>query len=163
MLTREEALAKLTSNAALTENLPCLTEEELGDALDANLRCKLWVVGATLLPGQLCVPPVASWNGRQYRVIEGGIVPVDAPSWPSYRAAYIDQRVVASPIALEDNGPAFPELYDMRGAMGDAWLKKCEKAAALHDYSGGGGKTSASQIFDHCVSMAKTYGKVWVQ
>lgn len=155
MLTRAQALATLTENVALTDAIPCLTDIEIGEALDANLRATVWVVAAVLVPGQLLVPPVASWNGRQYRVIEGGTVPATAPTWPTYKQAYIDQQVSASPIVLEDNGPAFPELYDLRGAIGDCWLKKCEKAVAHHDYSGGGGKTNASQIFDHCVLMAK--------
>jgi hypothetical protein len=162
MLTRTQALAALTANVALTESLPCLTEVELGEVLDANARAIVWATATVVVPGQLLVPPVASWNGRLYRVIEGGAIPATAPTWPTMRAAYIDQQVSSSPIVLEDNGPAFPELYDLRGAMGDAWLLKCQRAAVQHDYSGGGGKTNASQIFEHCVTMAKAYGKVYV-
>jgi hypothetical protein len=163
MLTRTQALANLTANAALTDNFPCLTTEQLEECLDANLRATVWLAGATLVPGQLVLPPVASWNGRQYRCLEGGVIPATTFTWPTLRTAYIRQLVSVDPIVLEDNGPAFSELYDMRGALGDAWLLKCQLAVPEHDYGGGSSASSASQVFEHCCMMAAAYGRSFIQ
>lgn len=168
MKTRDQVIVEVGRLACATST-PLLSGSDIESCVDACQRAVEWSAGIALVPGQHVVPPASHWNGRVYRVSEGGTTGTTEPDWPTERASYmrrslqVESTNALAPILLIDAGPAFSELYDIRGAIGEAWLIKAGKAAGQHAFSISGSRTEADQIFAHCVRMAKAYGRIYTK
>jgi hypothetical protein len=124
---------------------PTLSVFELEAILDRNQRASRWTASVELTVGNVIAPSVP--NGHIYRVIEGGIAGATEPAWPTGS----DDALVDGAVTLVEAGMGFESVFDLRGAVQDAWALKAAKAAESLT------KDGENVIFEHCDSMARRY------
>ena len=163
-MTLEEAENWVKSRAATAQE-PCLTDDDITDCINQNKRYEGWESAEAYSVGTLIVPSLhgtAAWNGRQYRCIESGTASTFSPIWPTNSNAHRGQIVRDGSTIWEDAGEAFGNQWDVRGAVGSCWIIKAGRAAHEHSFKAEGQSFDRQQIFEHCVQMARQYGKVYV-
>jgi len=149
MKTQEQALAYVKTKCAATCE-PTLSDEVLTDILNDNAYASLWVANTAYAEGTRIVP--ATPNGRYYKCAVAGTSGAVSPHW-------IGRRVPDNDVVWVDDGPAFAELYDLKGAIHDAWQQKASDSACEINFSGGNSRFEREAIHLHCVAQAKRYKK----
>jgi hypothetical protein len=85
------------------------------------------------------------------------------PIWPTRDGAVI-QEGAAQPdgtiLTWIEDGPDYPNVYDVRLAAHRGWILKSEKASGNYKISMGGQSFSRDQIYDHCLKMADSFAPV---
>lgn len=115
--------------------------KDLDAILVNNKRGVRWST-VTYVYGDVVYPTVR--NGHRYMVITAGTA-VTEPTWPTD-----PESSITSGAEFQEIGPDSGSVYDIRGAIREAWELKMERAAELNE---GDEKT----IFDHCQEMANSF------
>jgi len=151
-MTLEEAIAEVTLSAQ-TDQFPALTPEQVSALVVKNMRATVWTAGKQYKAGDVVQPTVP--NGHFYRRIVAGLSPAGEPVW-STRA----NRTVYEGIALvwvECGEDTDGNLYNIRNAIFDAWMLKASMSAKDFDVSIDNQKWNRSQIYEHCLEMARAW------
>lgn len=147
-----EAVAFVILNAQ-TAAFPELTPQQVSGIVERNVRATAWTAGRQYKVGDVVRPTVP--NGHFYRRIVAGLSPAGEPVW-TLRAGYTvyeKGRVVWEECGEDLDG----NLYNTRNAVHDAWLLKASMAANQFDTSIDNQKWTRSQIYEHCINMARVW------
>jgi hypothetical protein len=133
---------------------PALTDDEIAAAILRTAGYRGWAATTAYPFGALILPTVP--NGWAYQVATPGTSGATEPIWEVPLS-------LRNPYARTADGTvvwlaAFPagELYDVKAAAAECWLAKSRKVANRYDVSVPGGPNARrSQLYDHCVDMAK--------
>lgn len=174
-----DALVELNRLARMDE-CPELTSDEQTDILTKYKRASLWAASTVYQLGARVIPTLANRNGHRLIAVRYTNVNTDQksgtiePSWipdslwsqggPYDSVGLLNRSAVytdGSIIWREDGWDWNAILWDFNGAAREAWLAKAGKAAVKSDFRlPSGVSVSASQIYDHCEKMAKTFRSV---
>lgn len=151
-MTLEQVVAEITQNAQ-TDAFPSLTPEQVSALATKNMRAAIWTANHTYRIGEVVQPLMA--NGHFYKCIEFGTSSDIEPIWTR---RYLDTvRDGATLVWEESNSDSDGNLYNIRNATHDAWLLKASMAANQFDASIDGQKWNRSQIYEHCLEMARAW------
>lgn len=151
-MTLEEAIAEVTLSAQ-TDQFPALTAPQVEALVVKNMRAKAWVSNYAYKIGDR-VRPTAP-NGHFYKCRLSGTSGATEPVW-----ALGESRVTfdgANLVWVEYGFDADGNLYNTRNAVHDAWMMKASMAAKDFDVSIDGQKWNRSQIYEHCLEMARAW------
>lgn len=158
----EELLALVEGNTA-----PVLTPEELLRCLDNARLAFLWTASENFATAPRCLgsvaqPTATNRNGHRYKLTSfdgtGTTGGSTEPSWPTgFREIVTDGN-----LTWTEDGSDYQQLWDMNDAASRAWSLKKGKVATCTDFRQDGVGFSASQVFDHCLEMARFYQSVQI-
>lgn len=155
------ALKQMTQD----ETCPALTDPEFDDLLDKYKRGALWQASTAFNIGDRIIPTLANRNGHRYVAIAYVAAATDQKTGatePTWNASTAAQHTDGNVIWREDGWDWDAMLWDLRGAAGQAWLLKAAKASVTSDTRVGDLNISSSQLFDHCVAMARQYQRNYI-
>lgn len=164
-MTEEEALSEL-SDLCQPDCLPQLSTDELTRVLRRFARWTVHAVETAYTVGQRVAPAVP--NGRMYICIAAGTSGEEIPSWPSRSTGYAGRSVPyivsdGDTLRWQDDGPAFPEQYDIGGAAQAAWMMKAAKSAHFVNMQEGPQKMEMEKAHLHCKAMAAAHSPLFVE
>ena len=158
-----DALARLVSLAQPGDE-PTLTTGELEAILLANRledssgfypdAYTYWKPSRSYLVGDYVVP--LTRNGFYYSVESPGTSDTTEPAWPTTVGDTVNDGGV---IYANAGTTTWTETFDLMRAAAQAWELKAAKAAPAYNLSVEGKSLNRGEIFDHCVQMAKIYGR----
>lgn len=155
------ALLELT-RLAYADSCPALSLDEQRDILARYRRATVWATGTAYAIGARIVPTAANRNGHHFIAVRYTATATDQmsgatePTWTATTAAeYTDNHIVWREAGWDWDGA----LWDLSGAVRQAWLTKAAKASVTSDTRVGDLSIRSSQLFDHCMAMAKQYQK----
>lgn len=131
---------------------------DLEAVLDARKRADTWAAATAYTYGQVVLPTVR--NGHRYRCVQAGTSGATEPVWLKSQGEQQSDGTSSPVLTWEEAGPDFDNVYDIRGAIHDAWMLKAVKASLSVDMSQQVGGIQASQVYDHCVEMARKFAPV---
>ncbi len=151
-MTEAEAIAEV-SLSAQTDAFPSLTNQQVTDLVQKNQRASVWAANRQYKVGDVVQPTVP--NGHFYRRIAAGLSPASEPIWTTREnwTVYEGTSVVWVECGTDTDG----NLYNTRNAVHDAWLLKASMAANQFDTAIDNQKWSRSQIYNHCLNMARVW------
>ncbi len=151
-MTLEQAIAEVTLNAQ-TDAFPNLSPEQVSDLVQKNRRATVWTAEFQYKIGDIVQPTVP--NGHFYRRLINGLSPGREPVW----AGRIESKVYEEGqiVWVECGWDADGNLYNTRNATHAAWLLKAAVAAKEFDVSIDQQKWTRSQIYEHCLEMARAW------
>lgn len=151
-MTLEEAISEVTLSAQ-TDQYPALTPEQVSALVTKNMRATVWSANKTYKVGDKVQP--TSPNGHFYKCRVPGASSSAEPSWTQRAsgAVYDGSDVVWFECEVDPDG----NLYNTRNAIFDAWHLKASMTAKDFDVSIDNQKWNRSQIYAHCVEMAKAW------
>ena len=149
---REAALEELKRLTQHTVE-PQLSDADLDGLLDKAKRASTWKPNTAYAHGDTVQPTVG--NGHRYRAIEGGTSGSTEPRWPKSKAATIGDGASDPQLRWLEEGPAYPNMYNVRQAAHEGWMMKAAKAQSCTDWKAGGISQSGDQTFQHCLQMAE--------
>jgi hypothetical protein len=138
---KQAALARLRLLAAY-DVPPKLTDPELIQILEARQIGDYWKPGTVYAPGAKVIPATA--NGRIYKAVSGGTSGQVEPNW----SAVSYDRFTDGTVTWQEAGAALSGVFDLEGAVYDAWGIKEGRASVLFATD-----HSQQQVFDHCRLM----------
>ena len=151
-MTLQEAIAEI-SLYAQTDAFPALSPEQVSDLAVKNMRARVWTASLLYLPGEKVQPTTR--NGHFYKCIEPGISALAEPVWTLREKS---QNRDALQLVWEECGLDLDgNLYNTRNAIHAAWLLKASIAARDFDVSIDNQKWNRSQIYAHCLEMARAW------
>lgn len=155
------ALKQMTQD----ETCPALTDPEFDDLLTKFKRGSLWSPSTAFAIGDVIIPTLANRNGHRFIAVRYTAVATDQmsgttePTWTATTAAeYTDNHVVWREAGWDWDAV----LWDLRGAAQQAWLLKAAKASVTSDTRVGDLTINSSQLFDHCIAMARQYQRNYI-
>jgi len=151
-MTLEQAIAEVTFYAQ-TDQFPALTPEQVEALVVKNQRATVWAAGRKYKIGDIVQPTVP--NGHFYKRIIAGLSPAGEPVWTK-RENWTVYEGVELPW-VECGQDLDGNLYNTRNAIHDAWMIKASMSAKDFDVSIDGQKWTRSQIYDHCLEMARAW------
>ncbi len=151
-MTLEEAKAEVSASAQ-TDQFPNLTPEQVETLVVKNQRATVWTAGHAYKVGDKVQP--TERNGFFYRCKISGLSATTEPNWADgkWNTVYDGSNVVWNKSEEDVDG----NLYNVRNAIFDAWMLKASMAAKDFDISIDNQKWNRSQIYDHCMDMARAY------
>jgi len=152
-MTEEEAIAYVTRNAQ-TEAFPIIADETVEEIVQRNVRAVVWTAETAYAVGAKVQPTVP--NGHFYECIEAGTSAEEEPTWTTRQGSFFwetDSDLAWEECALDFDG----NLYNTRNAIHECWTLKASMAANQFDISIDQQKWTRSQVYEHCLEMAKAY------
>lgn len=151
-MTLEEAIADVTLSAQ-TDQFPALTPEQVTALVAKNMRATVWTADKTYRLGDKVQPTEP--NGHFYKCVEIGTSGAAEPVWTRRYADTVRDGVT---LVWEECGEDLDgNLYNTRNAIHDAWMIKASLSAKDFDVSIDNQKWNRSQIYDHCLEMARAW------
>jgi hypothetical protein len=151
------------------DSVPALSSDDIQQLLNDNKVGTVWAASTTYYEGDVIVPSQGARNGRSYKATQRnasgttGVSGTTEPGWPLAGAqAFAGRRSFSShyigdgTVLWLDNGPEM-DLWNVRKAAWDGWMRKAGKAANMFDNKVGDDSFSCSQVYDHCIAMAKHF------
>lgn len=166
------ALSEMTQDSTC----PGLTDAEMIDVLAGFKRGSLWTAATAFNIGDRIIPTLANRNGHRYIAISYVVGATDQktgatePSWgvrsiSRYQDPMInrDAQITDGNIIWQEDGWDWDAvLWDLSGAAQAAWLMKAAKASVTSDSAIGDINIKSSQLFDHCLAMAKQFTRNYI-
>lgn len=151
-MTLEEAINEVTLSAQ-TDQFPNLSPEQVSALVEKNMRATVWTAAHEYKIGDVVQPTTP--NGHFYKCAIGGISSFVEPTWTlRENGEVVDSlSLVWRECGVDLNG----NLYNTRNAIHDAWMMKASMAAKDFDVSIDNQKWNRSQIYDHCLEMARAW------
>lgn len=141
------------------------TVAELRVILTKHQRATVWATGMAYAIGARIIPTAANRNGHHFIAVRYTATATDQmsgatePAWTTTMSAeYTDNHVVWREAGWDWDGVR----WDLTAAAQQAWLTKAAKASVTSDTRVGDLNISSSQLFDHCIAMAKQYQRNYV-
>lgn len=141
---------------------PTLTADELQWLLDKKARrAYIWTATTAYKIGDVVIPTTNNRNGHRYQIIafdgDGVSSAATEPSWSTSRDSTIsDGNITWQEVGVE------VDLWDLQAAACAGWQMKAAKASPYEDFKQGEQSFSDSQLFDHCMKMARQYAPVMI-
>ena len=157
-MTNEDA--REAARERLKENInhpaePQLSDPEIEKCLDKAKLALIWTASTAFKVGETVQPTVP--NGHRYKCVMGGTSGAAEPDWPKSKASVTGDGASDPQLRWQEDGPAYPELYDDDTAACEGWKKKSTKTATMADMSGPVGDLKASQIHKQCLEMMAVF------
>ncbi len=152
-MTEEEAIAYVTLHAQ-TAAFPTIEAETVAEIVRRHKRASVWQPETSYTVGMRVQPTVA--NGHFYECATAGTSATTEPDWTlkansiSYESG---SALIWREIAIDVDG----NLYNTRNAIHECWCLKASLSAKDFDISIDQQKWTRSQIYEHCMEMAKAY------
>ena len=134
---------------------PTLSPDELRTILTAQKRADVWTASTSYVVGDAILPTVG--NGHRYICTQAGTSGATEPVWSKAMGAIASDGTSDPVLRWKEDGPAFKNVYNVRAAIHQAWIVKAGKASVAVDVNQQVGGLKASQIYDHCMKMAKSF------
>lgn len=134
---------------------------DLNNLIRTHQRCSFWAPTVQYDEGALIMPSVP--NGHRYRCLNAGTSGATEPSWPKGAGAQIPDGEPDEQFNWVEDGPDFPNIFDIGWAIYDVWMHKAGQASAQVDSTLAGGAAAGTfavkcaQQFEHCIRMAERY------
>ena len=151
-MTLEEAISEVTLSAQ-TDQFPNLSPEQVESLVVKNQRATVWTAGRQYKIGDMVQPIVP--NGHFYRRIIAGLSPTNEPTWTKRENWTVLEN--GENVWVECGADLNGNLYNTRNAIHDAWMMKASMAAKDFDVSIDNQKWNRSQIYEHCLEMARAW------
>lgn len=152
-MTEAEAIAYVTLNAQ-TDAFPCIETADVTAIVQRNIRATVWTVETAYNVGSRVQPTIP--NGHFYECVQAGTSNSVEPTWSTRINSIwheLDSDLIWKECALDVDG----NLYNLRNAIHECWVLKASKAAREFDTSIDQQKWSRSQVYEHCLEMAKSF------
>lgn len=157
-LTRKQALERLRLLVAADKE-PTITGAQLERLLDDHARASEWTAATAYAVGDKIV--TTDRNGRVYSCRIAGTSDTEEPVWGTCH--YTGRELGdGDDLVWRDEGPAFPEIYDLNASAQAGWLQKAAATADLIFTSDRGQVLSLQQQHEHCLKMAAKYAPVYI-
>jgi hypothetical protein len=133
---------------------------DLNDLIRAHQRCTYWTPDTMYDTGAIIMPSVP--NGRRYSCLQAGTSGMTEPNWP----LGTNVQMVDNDFNWIEDGPDYPNCFDIGWAVYDVWMYKAGQASAQVDVTLAGGAAAGTfavkcaQQFEHCITMAQRYQPV---
>ena len=130
--------------------------DDIEEIVRVNMRAKVWQAETAYKIGDKVQPTTP--NGHFYRCIAVGESEAIAPTWNVRENSYTSDgdTLLWQECETDFDG----NLYDTRSAIHELWLYKAGLAANGFDISIDQQKWSRSQIYEHCMEMARSFAPV---
>lgn len=151
-MTLEEAIAEVTLSAQ-TDQFPTLTPEQVSALVVKNQRATIWTAETEYKIGDSVQPIVP--NGHFYKCTVRGISSAVEPTWTKREKGEVVDSL--SLVWVECGLDLDGNLYNTRNAIHDAWMLKASMSAKDFDVSIDQQKWNRSQIYEHCLEMARAW------
>ena len=162
-LSRLAAIKKL-SWMVQANQFPELDSNALGELIDEHKRFSTWTAGETYAVGDQIVPTVPT--GRVYNCVIAGTAGTVEPSWP--QIGYAQGQIIVDSISnanppyafglnWQDWGFTQQEVYDVRAAAREGWMRKASICANQINTDDGATKVDLNKLIEHCHKMAASY------
>ena len=151
---RTAAMAKLKLYSG-HDTAPVITTD-LSEILDSFLRARYWEASTAKVVGDVVLPTTA--NGHRYICTEAGTTGTTEPVWPTRQGSSIADGTGTTGMLWTEDGPAYENPYDIRGAIHAAWMLKASRASVLYSDDAG----QREQVYKHCMEMAKQYAPIQI-
>ena len=155
MLDQAQVIATVQSMASASLD-PVLTDPEVGYIVDRFQIAVLWAADTAYNVGDKVYP----LNGRCYRCHRAG---TSGTTFPCIFDRLYRETVCDGTVHWIDEGPAYPQLWDISGAIGAAWELKATKAAGYFNVKAPGQMFDQEAVFQHCSRMAARYRPTYVK
>jgi hypothetical protein len=153
-MTLEEAIIEVTLSAQ-TDQFPTLTPDQVSALVVKNQRATVWVPETEYKIGDV-VQPTAP-NGHFYKCVKAGSSQPVEPRW-SLRTGQENLDDFLTGLVWKECGVDLDgNLYNTRNAIHEAWMMKAAMSAKDFDVSIDNQKWNRSQIYDHCLEMARAW------
>lgn len=152
-MTLEEAISEVKLFAQ-TETFPCLDDDTVSALVEKTKRAEIWQPSHAYKVGQSVQPTTP--NGHFYKCIKAGISGADEPEWYEGLASRTwdgDDTLAWEESADDPDG----NLFDTRAAIHQAWVLKASMAAKDFDRKIDTETFNVSQVYEHCLEMARSY------
>lgn len=154
-MTEAEAIAYVMKKAQ-TEEFPVVPPDDVEEIVRLNMRARVWQPETAYKIGDKVQP--LKVNGHFYKCVAAGTSGITAPTWnvrENSRTSDGDALVW-----LECETDFDGSVYDTRTAIHELWLFKAGMASSQFDISIDQQKWNRSQIYDHCMEMARSFAPV---
>lgn len=160
-LSRLAAIKKL-SWMVQADSFPELDSNALGELIDEHRRFSSWTASTSYIVGDQIVPTVP--NGRVYSCIIAGTSGTTEPTFP--QIGYAVGQVFpdgAQPVIenwglnWRDSGFTNVEIYDVRAAAREGWMRKASIVSNLVNTADGSTRVDLNKLIEHCHKMAASY------
>ena len=152
-MTEAEAIAYVTRNAQ-TEAFPAIASETVEEIVNRHKRAEVWQAETAYSIGDRIQP--TSPNGHFYECIQAGTSGEEEPTWTTRQGSCLfetNSELKWEEIATDFDG----NLYNTRAAIHECWVLKASMAASQFDISIDQQKWNRSQVYEHCLEMARAY------
>ena len=159
--TDEQALQDCIDAIRLYADVDCLPDiDAYVPEIAAKRRiARVWEPSTDYVVGDVIQPTVR--NGRWYRCCVAGTSSATEPTWPRYPYGYYYFGSGSTEPKFDDAGPDWNgRLYDIRGAIHDAWSLKASKASHLVTQSAGNARIEAGALHENCRARAKEFASL---
>jgi len=95
--------------------------------------------------------------GVYFRALTGGVSGTDQPDWCQHGFVLSQYGLSDGGVFWQYDGMALRDRWDFQAAAYDVWMQKAALASGKYDFSRADQKLSRSQIYDHCIQMAKSF------
>lgn len=160
-LSRLAAIKKL-SWMVQADSFPELDSNALGELIDEHKRYNTWTASTSYSVGDQIVPVVP--NGRVYNCVIAGTSGTVEPVFPQIGYAMGQtipdgQQLPPNSYGLnwQDWGFTQQEVYDVRAAAREGWMRKASICANLINTDDGATKVDLNKLIEHCHKMAASY------
>ena len=164
MMNESQAIARVKLQAAAGV-YPLLTDDEVSACLAIHQRGLVWQAETIYNVGDKILPTVPT--GFIYVCQRNGESLTTEPSWPAYSSGsvYVGYRFTEGDSGLlwAVAGHAPPQMWDVRGAVREAWMLKAAKCSADLNISDRNAKIERQKVYDNCISMANKFVPVFVK
>jgi hypothetical protein len=165
-LTEQQALGKLRRLAGADQD-PALEDDELLDILTATQRYQVYTANTEYAVDDAVILSGSAYNGRCYICRVGGTsAATNPPTWPNGLCAVMAQRIAdnneGGTVVWEDDGPAWPEIYDLDAAAHNAWMRKATIASERIPIQDRDVKINQDAVYGHCLEMAARFAPYFV-
>ena len=143
------------------DSFPELDSNALGELIDEHKRFSTWTASTNYVVGDQIVP--TNPNGRVYNCTIAGTSGTVEPNFPQIMYAvgqnFQDGVVPADeyPLTWRDAGFTQQEIYDVRAAAREGWMRKASIAANLLNTDDGATKVDLNKLIEHCHSQASKF------
>jgi hypothetical protein len=151
MMTEAEALESLGALIASSKE-PMVDATELSGILAAHRLVSVWAANTAYYCGQRVVPTAP--NGAIYVCKTSGTSGATEPAWGLPDNSWLTSDGTA---VWAYDGPAPAEMWDLRAAARDGWLRKAAACAGDYDFKDSDQAFSRSQRHAHCREMAACF------
>ena len=152
-MTEEQAKEYVKFHASTAE-YPVVTDDEVVNILNENIRAVPWVAETDYKVGDVIQPTTP--NGHFYCCLRAGTSDSEEPDWSDGLDSRTDEfngEIIWRECAIDTNG----NRYRLRNAIHAVWLLKASRSANKFDTSIDSNRWNRSQIYAHCLEMAKAH------
>jgi hypothetical protein len=160
-LSRLAAIKKLAWMVQ-ADQFPELDSNALGELIDEHKRYSSWEAISSYAVGDQIVPTVP--NGRVYNCLVAGSSGTLEPSFPqiSYSVGQcfydgVGPNNGSFPLTWQDSGFTQQEIYDVRAAAREGWMRKASICANLVNTDDGKMNIQIHILQENCIQMAAKF------